>query len=58
MLSHSEKKPLFLEPGGRIVKGMKSHANDPHVIEMGRRAQDMLRKTGIPKELLDKIKSR
>lgn len=58
MSSQVEKKPVFLQPGGRIVRFEKSHANDLGVIEMRRLAQERLKKTGFPKELLDKTKSR
>ena len=51
--SQPENKPLFLQPGGQIVRFEKSHANDPHVIEMGRRAEETLKRVGFPKELLE-----
>ena len=53
----SKKKPSYTAFGGRIVRFKESHLNDPHVVEMGRRAQETLKKVGFPKELLGKTKS-
>jgi hypothetical protein len=53
-----KKKVSYTPFGGRISKHVKNHLNDPHVVEMGRRAQEMLKKVGFPEDLLGKNKPR
>lgn len=57
-MSHMKAQTKYTSFGTRIDPSIKKNMNDPHVIEMGRRALERLKKTGFPKELLDKIKSR
>jgi hypothetical protein len=47
-MSQSKEEIKYTPLGGRIVKGMKSHANDPQVVEHVRRGEEMLKKTNFP----------
>jgi hypothetical protein len=48
-MSQAKEQTKYTSFGTRINPDIKRNSNDPQVLEMGRRAQEMLKKTGIPK---------
>ena len=58
-MSHIKEEIKYTSFGTRINKDIKDHSNDPHILEKGRRSQEMLKQCGFPKGLPDtKSKSR
>lgn len=53
----SKKKPLLLQPEGKVVRFKKSHLNDPQIVEHARLGRELLKQVGLPKELLGQQKS-